>query len=338
MFNERKKLYRRLEKLRGSKLITYVTSDRQGMEAQVAPDVLTYLSDQLDAFKSYTGKISLLLSTRGGFTLAGWGFVNLLKMYCDEFEVIIPSKAHSTGTLIAIGANSIVMTKQATLSPIDPSINGFFNPILDDNGVRKKVPVSVEDVTKYFELARKEIGEDKDLTTVLQQLSSMVHPLCLGVVHRSRTQIQMLAKKLLQNSIEEENKIDAIIAFLCSDSGSHDYTINRREAKDSLHLPIIKPSEEEYLILKKIYQDLQDELEVHTPFEPNIILAGNQQMSYSSKRVILESLYGGSHKWVSEGTLSKLSLPPPQAQGMPFAIPVTGVNDQRNFEGWKHEK
>ena len=57
--------------------------------------------------------------TRGGNTLAGWSIINLIRQFCDELEIIIPSKAHSTGTLMALGANSIIMTKQATLGPID---------------------------------------------------------------------------------------------------------------------------------------------------------------------------------------------------------------------------
>jgi hypothetical protein len=321
-----------------SKLIVYITGDRQGMEAQIAPDMLNYLPDHLDSLKSYTGKISLLISSRGGFTMAGWGLVNLVKMYCDNFEVIIPARAHSTATLISLGANSIVMTKQATLSPIDPSINGPFNPIVNDNGTNKRVAVSVEDVTKFFELARKEIGDDKDLTPILQQLSANVHPLSLGVVHRSRTQIQMLARRLLQSSVAKQEKIEEIISFLCSDSGSHDYTINRREAQNDLHLPVQKPTEEEYRIIKDIYIDLQDEMEVDTPFNPNILLAQQAQTTYSSKRVILESLAGGSHKWISEGTLTRISLPPQAPQGMNFAVPVSGINDERTFEGWRYEK
>ncbi|MCB2295730.1 hypothetical protein LGK95_19840 [Clostridium algoriphilum] len=52
-------------------------------------------------------KISLILYTRCGNTLVGWSIVNLIRQFCDEFEVIVPSKALSTGTLICLGSNSI---------------------------------------------------------------------------------------------------------------------------------------------------------------------------------------------------------------------------------------
>jgi ClpP class serine protease len=69
----------------------------------------------------------LYLYTRGGNTLAAWTLVNLIRNFCKDFEVIVPFNCHSAGTLISLGANRIVMTKQATLGPIDPSVNGPLN-------------------------------------------------------------------------------------------------------------------------------------------------------------------------------------------------------------------
>ena len=43
-------------------------------------------------------------------------------MFCEDFKVIVPVKCMSAGTLISLGASRIVMTKQATLDPIDTSV------------------------------------------------------------------------------------------------------------------------------------------------------------------------------------------------------------------------
>lgn len=88
-------------------------------------------------------KILLYLYTRGGDTAAAWNIINLLRQYCDELQVIILHKAYSAGTLICIGANSIIMTKQATLGPIDPSINIPLNPQIPNNPTAT-MPVSVK--------------------------------------------------------------------------------------------------------------------------------------------------------------------------------------------------
>lgn len=201
MYQERIEWYKKLEKEYSSKVLVYITSDRNNIGAQIAPDVIDFFIGQLDKIGTCK-KISLYLYTRGGDTAAAWNIVNLLRMYCDELQVIIPHKAHSAGTIISLGANEIIMTKQATLSPIDPSINTTLNPPIP-NGMGNTFPVSVEAVKGYLEFAKEELAikDDVALSNILIKLSDYVHPLILGQVYRSRAQIQMLAEKLLQNQV-----------------------------------------------------------------------------------------------------------------------------------------
>lgn len=189
MFTERAALYHQLEEKLNTKILTYVTSDRQGYETQIAQDVIDLFIGQLDKI-GVVPKISLYLYTRGGDTAAAWNIVNLLRIYCDELQVIIPHKAHSAGTLISLGANSIVMTKQATLGPIDPSINTSLNPAIPGTPPQKTFPVSVEAVKGYLEFAKEELAikDDMALANIMIKLSDMVHPLVLGQVYRSRAQ------------------------------------------------------------------------------------------------------------------------------------------------------
>lgn len=127
MLANRAELYKKIEEKRESKLLVYVTSDRRGLETQIASDVLSPFTNHLDLLGDVK-KISLFLYTRGGNTLTARTLVNLIRNFCEEFEVIIPFNCHSAGTLISLGANKILMTKQATLGPIDPSVNGPLNP------------------------------------------------------------------------------------------------------------------------------------------------------------------------------------------------------------------
>lgn len=77
-------LIQKIENLRGSKLVAYVTGDREPFKTKIA-----------DA---------------------------------KQIEVIVPYRAHSTGTLIAIGADKIIMGRLGELSPVDPSTGHPFNP------------------------------------------------------------------------------------------------------------------------------------------------------------------------------------------------------------------
>jgi hypothetical protein len=156
----------------------------------------------------------------------------------------------------------------------------------------------------------------------MMKLSDYVHPLVLGEVYRSREQIKMLASKLLLNhSVKEEYK-QRIIDFLCSDSGSHDYTINRREAKKELKLNVEKPNNKQYKIVKDIYNDYSNELGLNQVLDPRVI-----QGAFAVRRGFIESIDGGSDYFISDGNMVTVEKDGQQAI-------------QRNmlFEGWRHEK
>lgn len=331
MNEERKRLYEEIERQRNSKLIVYVTGDRRGLETQIANDATEYFIEHLDAI-GVVPKISLLLDTNGGNTLAGWNIVNLIRQFCDDFEVIVPLKAKSTGTLMCLGADRIIMTKQATLGPIDPSVNNALNPEIPNAGPDARVPVSVEAIKGYFELAKHELNikDDEALAKIFSDLANKVHPLVLGEVYRAIGQIRMLAEKLLKNQVTDPDKIKKIIAFLCSESGSHDYTITRREARDDLGLNIEKPSQEFYDIIKQTYTSLKEELELNKPYNPQMYIGNAQQKDYNFKRVIIESIDGGTDYFESEGQLRRISI------NVPGGGSQHGLNDNRVYEGWKH--
>lgn len=334
MRKDRIELYREIEKQRGSKLIVYVTGTRVGLETQIGNDALPKFTEHLDKI-GHVGKISLFLYTNGGNTLAAWSLVNLLRSFCDELEIIIPANCFSSGTLICLGADNIIMTKQATLGPIDPSVNSPLNPtipgIADPNA---RVPVSVEYVNAYIDMAKKDFGitDQKNMTDILLALSEKIHPLTLGQVYRSKSQIQMLARKLMKWQHIEPEKEDAIIKFLCSESGSHDYSIRRKEAAESLGLHIEKPSMELYNIIKSVFNDISAEMELENPYNPGIIINTKSNYSYSFRRVLIESIGYGTDVFLSEGTLTRSTFPP--APGM---LPQTTLSDSRHYEGWKHE-
>jgi hypothetical protein len=343
MASSRVKVLQNLEEKRNSKVILYATSDRRNLEANIAADILPFFVNHLDIIGDIE-KISLVLYTRGGETLAAWSLVNLIRNFCKDFEVIIPFHCHSAGTLICLGADRIVMTKQATLGPIDPSVNGPMNPIAVLNNQQIQVPVSVEFVNGYLEMAKTELGisDEHTLASLLDNLSNKIHPMVLGQVQRTRAQIQMLAKKLLKYQAIDIQKQEDIVKFLCKESGSHDYTIYRKEAKDELGLNIEKPDDALYAIIQSLYADIKNDMELDVPFEPVILLSGRSNYPYLCKRAIIESVSGGIDAFISEGQLTKQVVPGPQIpSGIPMGmipnmLPQTLIQDNRTFEGWRH--
>ena len=327
---DRKNIYRRIEAERATKVITFVTGDRPGMETQIAPDSVAIFVELLDEIGP-TPKISLILHTNGGQTSAAWRIVNLVRTFCDELEVIIPLKAMSAGTLISLGADRLVMTKQAALGPIDPSLNHPLAPGVPFGPQLARVSVSVEAVRGYLDAAKEDlqIKDPNALANILINLSNQIHPLVLGEIFRSRAQIRFLAGKLIRQQVHDEDKIKSIIDFLCADSGSHDYTINRREAA-AMGLNVEKPSIDFYRTLKQVHASYTEQMKLLEQFSPQTVLGTNASGSYSEIRGLLESTKGGCYGFVSEGTMTKTMVPMPPTGAMQEAI-----TDSRTFEGWR---
>jgi len=327
-YEERQSLYRQIERQRKSRVIAYATGDRRGMETQISGDVIQIFGDHLDAMFP-TKRISLILYTRGGNTLAAWNLVNMIRMFCDELEVIVPATAHSAGTLICLGSDKIVMTKQATLGPIDPSLTGPLNPQIPGAAPDARAPVSVEAVKGYLEMAKADFGikGPKEMTQILIDLSNKVHPLVLGSIFRTRSQIQFLARQLLKNQVADTQVQKKIIDFLCSESGSHDYTINRREAHD-LGLKVEKASQSLYDLLQKFYNSLRLELQLGTHFALDAVLGDAQEIQYDCTRAIIESTAAAGYVFSSRGKASRTKVQTPLGE-------QDAVKDVRYFDGWR---
>ena len=321
---ERQKLYRAIEKERGSKVLAYVTSDRANASIPIARDVIDIFTEHLDKMFSMERpmeRITLVLHTQGGDALAAWNLINLIRMFCDDIEVLVINKAHSAGTFMCLGANRVIMTKQATLSPIDPSLTSPLGPVIPHSVPSSVFSVSVEAVRSYIQFVEEKMHAVKErrLTEILIDLAKRVHPLVLGQIFRTEEQMRKLAEELLKHQIDDK-KIDAkqknrMIEFLTRKSGSHDYTLNRREAQ-TLGLEIEKPSQDFYdNVLKKLYTNLRGELELNTPFSPQDLLREQEVCSFKCVCGLVESLYE-SHAFIAEGTVFIVKQQDGQQQGM----------------------
>lgn len=121
------------------------------------------------------------------------------------------------------------------------------------------------------------------------------------------------------------DKIKDIVSFLCSESGSHDYTIHRREACD-LGLIIEKPDDDFYSEIKALYDDFASELKLTERWNPIGELGGNDHITYINKRCLLESTNDKSYYFSTEGEIRQIQ------HGTQIQI-----QDNRTFEGWKYE-
>lgn len=305
------------------------------MEAQIAHDAFDYFVHHLDKIWPEK-KITLILHTAGGDSAAAWRLINLLRIFCDELEVIVPNRAHSAGTLISLGATRVIMTKQATLGPIDPSLSGPLSPQVPNNP-NQRVPVSVEAVQGFIDLARHEmdIKDDSALAAVLTNLAQQVHPLVLGQIFRSRNQIRSLAESLLASQGMQPDVTKRIVDFLCSESGSHDRTINRREARE-LGLTVEKPDQNLYDLVNSVYESIAADMQLRSKFEPMTLLGGAGNVAFSCQRVLIESVAGGSTQRLTNGDVKLVTTQHVPGPGMP-PVALSGTEIRITFEGWEQK-
>ncbi|MGH7141659.1 MAG: SDH family Clp fold serine proteinase, partial [Minisyncoccia bacterium] len=295
---ERKEL-KGLEMARGSRVIAYITGDRQGPNARIAPDIIPFFSQQLDAIapNGKIPKIDLFIYSTGGDTMVPWRLVSVIREHCDSFSVLVPYKAHSAATMIALGADEVVMTGLSELSPIDPSTANVFNP-QDPANPQNRVPISVEDVVAYFDLAKNKFGikSDADLTAVFNKFvdaNPQVHPLALGNVNRVHNLIRIIAKRLLKSHKKPmtEQEIDRVVEFFTEKLYSHQYYVGRKEARDELGLKTVVDAESHVAkTMNDLYESYRAEMGLGaTIWNPELELGNANQTRKEYKIACIES-------------------------------------------------
>ncbi len=114
------KIIQQIERARKSRVISYVTSTRQGLEVQMAMDTVRYVYDHLEAIAAKKDKqplkLDLFLHSNGGDGVVPWRLVTLIREYADQFSVLVPYRAFSAATLTALGADAIVMHPMGMLN------------------------------------------------------------------------------------------------------------------------------------------------------------------------------------------------------------------------------
>ena len=295
---QRQKLMKEIERIRGGRtLICLLNFDRVSIPYPhicgtfFQEDIKEALFRVLKESVPQESGIDLFFYTSGGNIDAVWPTVSLLREFDRNFEILVPFRCHSAGTLLCLGARKILMTPLAELGPIDPSVTNAYNPRL---GPQKRLtPISVEDVRAYkdflvdqiiscrenaesaeMNLVQQEIKPDTHNTLVqlypefLGKFVEQVHPLALGNVYRIQNQIKNLAKKLLAFNPSDKNPDpDKVVEDLVTGFYSHNHGINREEAKTIIGSGKIEyASDELAAAMDRLLREYENNFELRKPF------------------------------------------------------------------------
>ena len=304
----------------------------------MAPDIIRPFYEHVKSI-GHIKQLDLVIYSAGGDTMVPWRLTSLIREHCERFCVIVPYRALSAATLLALGADEIVMGPMAELSPIDPSIGTPYNPPHPDNPNEKKLEIPVEDLIGYFNLAKERVGisDQTNLVQVFNKLVDRLHPLAIGAVHRSHSLIRLLAGRLLalhMKSKEESQRISKIVDDLAEKLFYHSYLINRHEAKE-LGLKVTEPSEKIENLIWELYLLYEKEMELGKYFDPSTYTIGKEQQVAIA---FIESEKACS-KFLKNITVTSVPIQmQPGAPSVPFAVKEQVLGWVTEMEGQGGQK
>jgi hypothetical protein len=234
----RLEIIRNIERKRDSKVLVYFCGDRPGLTANIAADAIRPLYEHLSTFATPGNKVELIdfyLYSLGGRMEVPWRIATMLREFCKSLNVIIPYKAYSAATLIALSADKIIMTRKGELSPIDPSLH-LIIPEAERPKMGLPPEIGVEDISAYITFVKERAGltDQMALSKSIEILADKLSPPVLGQIQRSYSHIRLVAGKLLSlcRPSLEERRITTIIESLTEKMYLHGHGIGREEAKE----------------------------------------------------------------------------------------------------------
>lgn len=327
---ERVKLLRAIEEKRGSKVLVYFCADRPLGGSQVASDAVRPLYEHLLTIAP-APKIKILdlyLYSIGGRVESPWRIVTMLRESCRKLGMLIPFKAYSAATLIAMGSDEIVMGRKGELSPVDPSLT-----MLPEGQPQKKRPptrLGVEDVFSYLTFI-KEAGltDQNALAQTTCILAEKLTPQVLGSIQRARTHIRLIGRKLLSlcHPPLEERQIDTIVQALTEKMYAHGHGIGRTEAEE-IGLPVKRPDEDLENLIWNLYLSYENEFKLQASWEPEGYFPSDSEDEYSEDAWEVACVESTEKLHVFEGRLrmKRIRRPIPTAKisiNLPLQLPPT---------------
>lgn len=274
-------------------MLTYITGDRAPAAAQIGDDAVRPIHDQLRAIGKVE-RLDLFIYSRGGALGVPWRIASGLRQVADSWSILIPFRAHSAATLLALGADEIVLGRHGELGPIDPilSIQRTVTAPGQPAGTAMQDTINVEDVMAYLRFVREEVGlTDQDaLAASLGKLAERLDAVGLGSVFRTRSHIRDVAHRMLTSQKEppSDRVMETIVETLAERVYAHDHAIGSTEAKD-IGLCVTEPDDAVEDAMWNLLVAYETDLKLREPLDPVIAVAATDHHTEDATIAVVES-------------------------------------------------
>jgi ClpP class serine protease len=225
--NARQRLIARIERSRKTRVILLV--HRQETMNFLGFPIMRYIdvNDSEDVMRAVALTdpevgIDLVLHTPGGLVLAATQIARAIRKHKGKVSVFVPHYAMSGGTLIALGADEVVMSPHAVLGPVDPQVGQY----------------PAASLVKV--LARKPIEKVDDETLIMADVGE-----------KALFQLRETTNELLSRSQTPE-KARELAEILATGTWTHDFPITV-EVAQQLGLKVSSDMPEDVLQLMSLY-------------------------------------------------------------------------------------
>lgn len=285
---DRVALIRSLEAARDSTILVYVCGDQPGLPTQIGDDAVRPMYDHIRGQRR--SNLDLFIYSRGGHVEVPWRIVSMLREQCSgRLAALIPYKAHSAATMIALGCDEIAMGPKAELGPVDPALSIR----RQQGGAVTEEEIRVEDVMSYVGFLRDKAGlsDQAVLGNNAQALTEKLEPWAIGQIYRTFSHIRLVARKLLTSHRKrmEDAKIAAIIESLAEKTYLHGHAISRTEAEE-LGLPVVRLEDAVAATTWRLLEAYEERLQILEPFDPQGLLGDDtDERTFEADGAIIES-------------------------------------------------
>lgn len=272
-------LYEKIETLRRRPLIVYATSPRLNASGKMGSDAVPEICDQIAALPTGTQKADLLIVSSGGDPMVAWRTISMLRETISELGVLVPHTAYSAATLLALGADEIVMHPFANLGPIDPQID--IQKIGKDGKV-ENIHFGSEDMEGFLEFARKRVGvsDQSNMLEVFKLFCAEAGPISIGIATRGSQLSAQLGIKLLQTrkrTKSDDRKAKEIVDRLNKQYFNHGYALSRNEAKE-IGLNVKYPPKELEQVMWNLWREIEIDIKARHPFDPMSLVVNDSRI------------------------------------------------------------
>jgi hypothetical protein len=227
-----------LQRELGAPVMSYMANTMHPFSAIQLPDV-----DIIVNFAQHLSKegkkLYLLLESLGGDGSVAEKLVMIFReAFPERFSVIVPNVAKSAATMLALGADELIMGPSSELGPIDPQL-----VMATGNPQQPALIISARSIINFFERMKREISANADLVNAYYPLARQLRPDLIEMAEDAVEFSKSYAKKWLKQGLmkgRNDEDINKTVDYL---SGAklyklHNSVINHTDASDILKLNV----------------------------------------------------------------------------------------------------